>query len=1229
VRSVFRSLLRRPDVWVGVASFAIVVVVFPQTSLRLLAIDRVLFNHLADSFGVGMISVFVGVLVQLLLRAAPPAVARTLRLGWLILVAATTLGLLFSFAHPARTSTNWILQSLVLAVLGWSLVLGALLAACGIIRARDALAACREIGRNWAGVGLYLATGGYLLSLIRWFTPEVFDPLLLRMDASLSSIFVSSITRWTFAEPLARYVSEYAYPMLGFFIAAVAARLQLAGEIAQLRRYLTAVVFVAFVGPVCYWAVPAVGPIHAWPALFRPEAASAETVAGLMHGSATMPFGRTLLRNVMPSLHTTFTLVALVALAAFRPRRWEFTLWLPLAASQIITTLTLGVHYVVDLIAAVPLAVLCWALAEAAVRRFPPPDERPLPELPGDAAVRDRRVLTLGATWLVSVAALIAWGVAAPISPLLAWPLTALIMVAPTFAALRLFRAPPATANVPRPAPLRPAPPSLLEPRVATRLLGSAVFCTGGTALILEQVAEKYLSTLLGSSRPAATLVLVVYFAGLALGAALCPKTTVSAPRRLAALELFIAAWCALLALAFFAVDQRLGAWLAAQDSSAFALSAGRAAVAVLWLLPPTLAMGAQLPTLAATLRSTPVLAGASLPRLYALNLAGACAFTFVAPPLLFGLIGANGALWFAAGLGALVGLALWAGLPRGPAGNDAPAPHPAKESGGNAATTAVVASFAAGFAFFALEVVWFHLIGAGCGASVYTFSLLLGLVLLGLALAGSSVAGGREASLPTLLAGLALTLGVTSAGWPWLGRALASANGLLSLEWFWAGELLKTAGVAVLVLPPAVLLGQIFPRVLRDSGGDGARVGRLSFANVLGCVAGALAAGLVFIPQLGAERTLDGIAALAALGALAHWVRTPGRTRALALAGLASVFLLPAWDRLELTRGFGVYLADGVPADARLVWFREDFSAGFVTVTAREDDAGRTVKTLLQNGKFDANDAGEVPAQVSFGLLAALHAPSTERALVIGAGSGQTAAIVAQLGFKHLDIAELSPAHIAAARTEFAHLHGGVFDRPDVAVHLEDGRNFLLRARDAYDVIQIEITSLWFAGATNLYSREFYALARARLAPGGALVQWIQLHHLAPREIATILATARAEFPSVAVWRAGPQACLIATDGPARLNLPVWQRWLNDPALAAARAAAGITSPETLAPAELLTAPRVDALLNRHRGAYGLNTDRNRWIEFQSPKYYLSRFNHTAANLRWLASAPLPPPPK
>ena len=40
------------------------------------------------------------------------------------------------------------------------------------------------------------------------------------------------------------------------------------------------------------------------------------------------------------------------------------------------------------------------------------------------------------------------------------------------------------------------------------------------------------------------------------------------------------------------------------------------------------------------------------------------------------------------------------------------------------------------------------------------------------------------------------------------------------------------------------------------------------------------------------------------------------------------------------------------------------------------------------------------------------------------------------------------------------------------------------------------------FAGAANLYNREFYRLVHDRLGRGGVLQQWVQLHHIAIEDV-------------------------------------------------------------------------------------------------------------------------------
>ena len=76
--------------------------------------------------------------------------------------------------------------------------------------------------------------------------------------------------------------------------------------------------------------------------------------------------------NVFPSLHTS--LAATVAIFAYRTRR-EFPLWTPIAiviaVSVWISTMYLGIHWAIDVIAGLVLAAICVTLADRYVGRWP------------------------------------------------------------------------------------------------------------------------------------------------------------------------------------------------------------------------------------------------------------------------------------------------------------------------------------------------------------------------------------------------------------------------------------------------------------------------------------------------------------------------------------------------------------------------------------------------------------------------------------------------------------------------------------------------------------------------------------------------------------------------------------------------------------------------------------------------------------------------------------------
>jgi spermidine synthase len=251
------------------------------------------------------------------------------------------------------------------------------------------------------------------------------------------------------------------------------------------------------------------------------------------------------------------------------------------------------------------------------------------------------------------------------------------------------------------------------------------------------------------------------------------------------------------------------------------------------------------------------------------------------------------------------------------------------------------------------------------------------------------------------------------------------------------------------------------------------------------------------------------------------------------------------------------------------------------------------------------------------------VHGGGRARALVIGLGTGQTADLVAAAGFSVVEVAELAPGIVAAARGPFSAVNHGVLDRPGVVLALEDGRNHVLRSRERYDLVTIELTSVWFAGASALYSREFYRDLRAHLAPGGVVAQWIQLHHIAPEEVLSVAATLREGFPHMSLWQVGGQGVLLASEAPLRVDSARLADLRARPTLAEALtlAAAGGTVEDLLERSSILTEEELKTRLARAPGVV-IDTDGNRYLEFATPRHNLERGDHRALVLASLLAA-------
>ena len=151
--------------------------------------------------------------------------------------------------------------------------------------------------------------------------------------------------------------------------------------------------------------------------------------------------------------------------------------------------------------------------------------------------------------------------------------------------------------------------------------------------------------------------------------------------------------------------------------------------------------------------------------------------------------------------------------------------------------------------------------------------------------------------------------------------------------------------------------------------------------------------------------------------------------------------------------------------------------------------------------------------------------------------GTGTTLGTLAAYPWKRLDVVEISPSIVAAARKHFQPANLGAIDDPRTHLYLGDGRNYLLVHEDRYDLIGMELSSIWFAGASSLYTDEFYQLVASRLRDGGVFQQWMQLHHVYRRDFATVVHTLRKNFKHVALFYGGRQGILVASQQPLRAS--------------------------------------------------------------------------------------------
>ena len=210
--------------------------------------------------------------------------------------------------------------------------------------------------------------------------------------------------------------------------------------------------------------------------------------------------------------------------------------------------------------------------------------------------------------------------------------------------------------------------------------------------------------------------------------------------------------------------------------------------------------------------------------------------------------------------------------------------------------------------------------------------------------------------------------------------------------------------------------------------------------------------------------------------------------------------------------------------------------------------------------------------------------------------------ALAAYPELERLDVVEIEPAVVGAAPL-LAQLNRNVLLDPRVHVTFDDARNFLFTTRENYDLIVSEPSNPWIAGVATLFTREFYAAVRGRLAPGGVFVQWMQAYSLYPEDLRMLFATFLSEFHGATLWHGdAPDLILMAPSPPSGEILQRAQALFGSPRLHDDFAQLGMEEPAGLFGFYLLD----DAGLRKFSSGAQINTDDRTLLEYHAPRSLL-----------------------
>lgn len=369
---------------------------------------------------------------------------------------------------------------------------------------------------------------------------------------------------------------------------------------------------------------------------------------------------------------------------------------------------------------------------------------------------------------------------------------------------------------------------------------------------------------------------------------------------------------------------------------------------------------------------------------------------------------------------------------------------------------------------------------------------LVIGLSMLGLAAGG--VLAWRLASSSRWGPGAA-------SRWAAICSAATAMSTVLIVVVAPAGELITLSLLASLAF---VLIGSTTAVLLAQYPHS---TGRVYAADLVGAALGAL----VSVPLINLVGGINALLVAAAAMGWASVVLAYSRSSAVpsltvALLVTLAAMLNPATSILDINvtaiqQGKG--LVEQLREGGYLLFTRWDALAR-TDVVARDDHPDQ-LYLYIDGGSaavmydFSGDPVAPSPLRSDFGFFP-FHDRPAGTTLSIGPGGGKDVLLALMGGASRVTAVEVNPGAVEAVR-RFSDFNGGIYDRPDVEVVVDEGRGYLKRSTEQFDTIYMSLAvtqtaeRVGFAMAENyLYTVEAMRDYLDHLKPGGRLV--LRLHN-------------------------------------------------------------------------------------------------------------------------------------